>query len=103
MRSDTPRRKAHPFDLLEAVFLAQMTVSFHRKRPAVFVACPLARSRHVHAAFNAGRDVEMPERVMAVIRETEFPARRRQTLLCAGNPHNEIAGGGRTLRVQPGE
>lgn len=96
-------RELDALDLLETVFLSQMTINAHREGTAVLMAEPTAHRRNVHAAFNARCREKMAHRVMSEVREAKLPTRRRETLLCALNWHDAIGGFWLPLRVKAGE
>lgn len=57
-----------------AMLVAQVTVGFHRKGSAVFVAKPPAKGRNINPAFNAAGCKQMPEIVMSESLHARFRA-----------------------------
>ena len=60
------------------MFLPQVSINFHRQRPAVFVSKPFANCWNIHARFNARRREEVAKIVMREMGKPKFAASRIQ-------------------------
>ena len=55
------RRKRHALRLRDVVFTAQMPISFHRQRAAVFVSEPARNCWNIHSRFDTPCCKQMPQ------------------------------------------